>query len=69
MERFGNYDRKQKKKGDKMMEIKEAIEIVTGYKPEEVEENCGTIWFKADNTWYWIAVEECSPDAFKKEEK
>lgn len=52
-----------------MMEIKEAIEIVTGYKPEEVEENCGTIWFKADNTWYWIAVEECSPDAFKKEEK
>ena len=46
-------------KGERMKEVKSAIEILTGNYPEEVEENCGTTWFKTDGKWYYIMIEEC----------
>ena len=42
-----------------MKEIKDAIEVLTGNMPEKVEENCGTTWFKVDDTWYYISINEC----------
>ena len=48
-----------------MKEIKDAIETLTGNRPEKVEENCGSIWFKTDDKWYFISINKCENEKEK----
>lgn len=40
----------------------DAIEILTGIIPDEIEENCGSIHFRAKDKWYFITYEECEEE-------
>ena len=44
------------------MDIKDAIELLTGDRPDKVEKNCGTTSFKKDGIWYFITINECEPE-------
>ena len=52
-----------------MKEIKDAIETLTGNRPEKVEENCGTTWFSISGTWYYLSINECEKEEVIKNEK
>ena len=52
-----------------MEELKNAIEILTGSRPEEIEENCGTTWFKADGIWYFISIDKCEEQNLQEEKE
>jgi len=46
--------------------LKDAIELITGERPERAEQNAGSTWFMLENgIWYYMMVDEC----FEQEKK
>ena len=46
--------------------LKNAIELIIGERPERVEQNAGSTWFMLDDgIWYYMMVDE----SFSQEEK